>query len=98
MTYDFQNGYDSSYFMLKNREPFKTPMLQLYAQPGKGYITRYVLEKAGIKIPTKSRKRSKALDPITCPQSSPLNPAGKRFCGQSNATSQGRHPINRATP
>jgi len=82
ITHDVQDGYDSSYLMLKNWGTLKTPMLQVYAKPGEDYITRYALEKAGIKIPTKSRERSKALDPITCPQCSTLNPPGKRFCGQ----------------
>ncbi|MFA4876634.1 MAG: zinc ribbon domain-containing protein [Methanoregula sp.] len=57
-------------------------MLQVYAKPGEDYITKYALEKAGIKIPSKKRERSKALDPISCPQCETLNPPSKKFCGQ----------------
>jgi uncharacterized OB-fold protein len=45
-------------------------------------MTNYALEKAGIQTPGKARERSKALDPITCPRCSTLNPPGKKFCGQ----------------
>jgi hypothetical protein len=82
ITHDVQDGYDSSYLMLKNWGTLKTPMLQVYAKPGEDYITRYALEKAGIKTPTKTKERSKALDPVNCPQCSTLNPPGKKFCGQ----------------
>jgi site-specific recombinase XerD len=82
ITHDVEDGYDSSYLMLKNWGTLRTPMLQVYAKPGEDYITRYALEKAGIKTPAKTRERSKALDPITCPRCSTLNPPGKKFCGQ----------------
>jgi integrase/recombinase XerD len=82
ITHDVEDGYDSSYLMLKNWGTLKTPMLQVYAKPGDDYMTRYALEKAGIKLPSKSRERSKALDSITCPRCSNLNPPGKKFCGQ----------------
>jgi len=86
ITHDVMDGYDSSYLMLKNWGTLKTPMLQVYAKPGEDYITRYALEKAGIKIPAKTRERSKALDPITCPRCETLNPPGKKFCGQCGFT------------
>jgi integrase len=82
ITHDVMDGYDSSYLMLKNWGTLRTPMLQVYAKPGEDYITRYALEKAGIKTPAKTRQRSKVLDPIDCPQCSTLNPPGKKFCGQ----------------
>jgi hypothetical protein len=82
ITHDVEDGYDSSYLMLKNWGTLKTPMLQVYARPGEDYIIKYALEKAGIKIPAKTRERSKALDPVTCPRCQTLNPPGKRFCGQ----------------
>jgi uncharacterized OB-fold protein len=68
--------------MLKNWGTLKTPMLHVYAKPGADYMTNYALEKAGIQTPGKARERSKALDPITCPRCSTLNPPGKKFCGQ----------------
>lgn len=82
ITHDVEDGYDSSYLMLKNWGTLKTPMLQVYAKPGEDYMTQYALEKAGIKTPKKPREKSKSLDPITCPHCSTLNPPGKRFCGQ----------------
>jgi predicted amidophosphoribosyltransferase len=45
-------------------------------------MTKYALEKAGIKIPARMRERSKALDTTTCPRCQTLNPPGKKFCGQ----------------
>lgn len=86
ITHDVTDGYDSSYLMLKNWGTLKTPMLQVYAKPGEDYITRYALEKAGIKTFQKAKERSHTLDPITCPQCSTINPPGKRFCGQCGST------------
>jgi integrase len=86
ITHDVTDGYDSSYLMLKNWGTLKTPMLQVYAKPGEDYITKYALEKAGIKTSQKIREREKTLDPITCPQCSAINPPGKRFCGQCGFT------------
>jgi len=86
ITHDVSDGYDSSYLMLKNWGTLKTPMLQVYAKPGEDYITKYALEKAGIKTSQKLREREKTLDPITCPQCSAINPPGKRFCGQCGFT------------
>lgn len=51
--------------MPKNWGTRKTPMLQFYAKPGEDYITKYTLEKAGIKISQKTKEREKNLDPIT---------------------------------
>ncbi|MGA2824184.1 MAG: site-specific integrase, partial [Bacteroidales bacterium] len=86
ITHDVTDGYDSSYLMLKNWGTLKTPMLQVYAKPGEDYITKYALEKAGIKTSQKLKEREKTLDPITCPQCSSINPPGKRFCGQCGFT------------
>jgi integrase len=86
ITHDVTDGYDSSYLMLKNWGTLKTPMLQVYAKPGEDYITKYALEKAGIKTSQKIKEREKILDPITCPQCSTINPPGKRFCGQCGFT------------
>jgi len=86
ITHDVEDGYDASYLMLKNWGTLKTPMLQVYAKPGAEYMTNYALEKAGIQTPGKTRERSKALDPITCPRCSTLNPPGKKFCGQCGFT------------
>jgi uncharacterized paraquat-inducible protein A len=61
-------------------------MLQVYAKPGDDFITKYALEKAGIKTAQKLKEREKTLDPITCPQCSTINPPGKRFCGQCGFT------------
>ena len=86
ITHDVEDGYDASYLMLKNWGTLKTPMLQVYAKPGAEYMTNYALEKAVIQTPGKARERSKALDPITCPRCSTLNPPGKKFCGQCGFT------------
>jgi len=82
ITHDVIDGYDASYLMLKNWGTLNTPMLQVYAKPGEDYMTKYALEKAGIKIPARMRERSKALDTTTCPRCQTLNPPGKKFCGQ----------------
>jgi integrase len=86
ITHDVTDGYDSSYLMLKNWGTLKTSMLQVYAKPGDDFITKYALEKAGIKTAQKLKEREKTLDPITCPQCSTINPPGKRFCGQCGFT------------
>jgi integrase/recombinase XerD len=86
ITHDVEDGYDSSYLMLKNWGTLKTPMLQVYAKPSEDYITKYAMEKAGIKTPQKIKERSRTLDPIKCPECETLNPAGKRFCGHCGHT------------
>jgi len=86
ITHDVEDGYDSSYLMLKNWGTLKTPMLQVYAKPGEDYMTRYALEKAGMKTPQKIRERSRTLDAIVCPRCSTTNPPGKRFCGHCGHT------------
>ena len=98
ITHDVTDGYDSSYLMLKNWGTLKTPMLQVYAKPGEDYITKYALEKAGIKIPQKSKEREKILDPITCSQCSTINPPGKRFCSQCgfSLTEEAHHAVENA--
>ena len=83
---DVTDGYDSRYLMLKNWGTLKNPMLHVYAKPGEDYITKYALEKAGIKTSQKTKVREKTLDPITCPQCSSINPPGKGFCGQCRFT------------
>ncbi len=57
-------------------------MLQVYAKPGAEYMTNYALEKDRYPDAGQSSGRLKALDPITCPRCSTLNPPGKKFCGQ----------------
>ena len=86
ITHDVTDGYDSSYLMLKNWGTLKTPMLQVYAKPGADYITKYALEKAGIKTSQKLRERETTLDPITCPSCETVNPPGQRFCGHCGHT------------
>jgi integrase/recombinase XerD len=97
ITHDVEDGYDSSYLMMKNWGTLKTPMLQVYAKPGEDYITKYALEKAGIKTPQKLKEREKTLDPVTCPQCSSVNPPGKRFCGQCGFTLSEEAKIKLAT-
>lgn len=86
ITHDVIDGYDSSYLMLKNWGTLKTSMLQVYAKPGEDYISKYALEKAGIKNSQKPRERETTLDPITCPNCETVNPPGKRFCGHCGHT------------
>lgn len=81
ISHDVAEGYDLQYLMLKNWGSLKSSMIEVYAKPGEEYISRYALEKAGVKLSRKKRERSKVLDPITCPHCGDINPPGKEFCG-----------------
>ncbi len=81
ITADVASGTDLQYIMMKNWGSLKTPMIDIYAKPGKDYVDKVALEKAGIKQKTVKRQES-SLKPIVCPVCQTLNQTGAAYCVQ----------------
>lgn len=78
ITHDIEDGYDPAYVMMKNFGHLRTKMLDVYAKPGRDYVDRVALEKAGIKPAMKPQERP--LKPLQCPECRTLNPSAARHC------------------
>ena len=85
ITHDVEDGSDVSYICMKNWGSLKTPMIDVYAKPGQGYIDRIALEGAGIKHEVRHGPKGKALAPVQCPECGTLNRTGARYCDTCRA-------------
>ncbi|MDI6898852.1 MAG: tyrosine-type recombinase/integrase [Methanolinea sp.] len=79
ITHDVEEGTDLQYVMLKNWGTMRTPMIDVYAKPGKDYVDRVALEKSGI-AQKKPAKKTVTLAPKVCPECQTLNPANAAYC------------------
>jgi site-specific recombinase XerD len=81
ITHDVSAGVDMQYIALKNWGSLRTPMIDIYAKPGRDYIDRVALEQAGITLATPQREEN-TLVPAICTHCQTLNVTGAHFCVQ----------------